>query len=116
MTRLCQLFLGQDMLSSMTFGVTTMMGMFTGHILKDAERTPLRKCYTLLLIGAMLVAAGWLWGLQMPVIKKLWTNSLLFGLKAYVNGFYPALIAIANAAIVYLILYVMYRQQVFLNV
>lgn len=160
-------------LSSMTFGVTTMMGMFAGHILKDGERTPLRKCYTLLLIGAMLVAAGWLWGLQMPVIKKLWTssmvlvssgycfllialfywivdykhwykhtewlkvygtnsiaaymlatcvnfnsvsNSLLFGLKAYVNDFYPALIAIANAAIVYLILYVMYRQQVFLKV
>ena len=64
-------------LSSITFGVTTMMGMFTGHILKDAERTPLRKCYTLLLIGAMLVSAGWLWGLQMPVIKKLWTSSMV---------------------------------------
>ena len=160
-------------LSSLTFAVTTMTGMFAGHILRDTEATPLRKCCVLAIIGAVLVAGGWLWGLQMPVIKKLWTssmvlvssgycfllmalfywlidckgwnkhtrwlkvygtnsiaaymlatcvnfssvsNSLLYGLKAYTGDFYPTLIAIANAVIIYQILRVMYRQQVFLKV
>ena len=160
-------------LSSMTFGVTTMTGMFAGHILKDTERAPLRKCYMLLLIGAVLVAAGWLWGLQMPVIKKLWTSSmvlvssgycfllmalfywvidykhcrkhtewlkvygtnsitaymlatcvnfssvsrsLFYGLQQYVGDFYPALIALSNAIIVYIILLVMYKREIFLKI
>ncbi|MBR3858404.1 MAG: DUF5009 domain-containing protein [Bacteroidaceae bacterium] len=160
-------------LSSMTFGVTTLSGMFAGHLLKDATCKPIRKCLHLAVIGLALVALGWLWGLQMPVIKKLWTSSmvlvssgwcfllmalfywvvdckgyhkglgwlkvygtnsiaaymmatcinfssvstsLLHGLKAYTGDFYPALIAAANAAIVYLILRWMYRQQVFLKV
>ena len=159
-------------LSSMTFGVTTLTGMFAGHVLKG-NINPLRKFYYLLIIGAILIVAGWLWGLQMPVIKKLWTSSmvlvssgycfvlmalfywlidckgcnkhigwlkvygmnsivaymlatcinfssisrsLFYGLQQYVGDFYPALIALGNAAIVYLILWMMYRQKVFLKI
>ena len=64
-------------LSSMTFGVTTLSGMFAGYILKDTSRHPLGKCYTLALIGIALIALGWLWGCRMPVIKKLWTSSMV---------------------------------------
>ena len=159
-------------LSSMTFGVTTLTGMFAGHILKG-NISPLHKFYYLFIIGIGLIATGWLWGLQMPVIKKLWTSSmvlvssgycfvlmalfywlidykgcnrhigwlkvygmnsivaymlatcinfssvsrsLLYGLQQYVGDFYPALIALSNATIVYLILWVMYRQRVFLKI
>ena len=160
-------------LSSMTFGVTTLTGMFAGHILKSSSTPPLRKVYYLLGIGITLIALGWLWSLQMPIIKKLWTSSmvlvssgycfvlmalfywiidykgrnrhigwlkvygmnsivaymlatcvnfssvsrsLLYGLQHYVGDFYPALIAFSNAAIVYLILWLMYRQRVFLKI
>ncbi len=160
-------------LSSITFGATTLSGMFAGYILKDTSRPPLRKCGLLAIIGIALVALGWLWGCQLPVIKKLWTSSmvlvssgwcfllmalfywvvdckgyhkglgwlkvygtnsiaaymmatcinfssvsssLLYGLRAYTGDFYPVLIAVANAAIVYLILRWMYRQQAFLKV
>ena len=33
--------------------------------------------YLLAVIGVLLVAAGWLWSFQMPVIKKLWTSSMV---------------------------------------
>ena len=159
-------------LSSMTFGVTTLTGMFAGHILKG-NINPLHKFYYLIAIGITLIATGWFWSLQMPVIKKLWTSSmvlvssgycfvlmalfywlidyrgcnknigwlkvygmnsivaymlatcvnfssvsrsLFYGLQQYVGDFYPALIALGNAAIVYFILWVMYRQKVFLKI
>ena len=159
-------------LSSMTFGVTTLTGMFAGHILKG-NISPLHKFYYLFIIGIGLIATGWLWSLQMPIIKKLWTSSmvlvssgycfvlmalfywlidykghnhhigwlkvygmnsivaymlatcvnfssvsrsLFYGLQQYVGDFYPALIALGNASIVYLILWMMYRQKVFLKI
>ena len=44
------------------------------------------------------------------------SRSLLYGLQQYVGDFYSALIALSNAAIVYFILWVMYRQRVFLKI
>lgn len=160
-------------LSTMTFGVTTLTGVFAGHILKSDNIASTRKFYYLLATGLSLVAIGWLWELQMPVIKKLWTSSmvlvssgycfvlmalfywvidckghnkhtdwlkvygmnsitaylltmcvnftsvsssLLYGLRQYVGDYYSVLIALCNAAIVYLILWLMYRRQVFLKI
>ena len=65
-------------LSSMTFSVTTLSGMFAGYILRENGRKPLHKCLRLIIIGIALVALGWLWGCQMPVVKKLWTSSMVF--------------------------------------
>ena len=44
------------------------------------------------------------------------SRSLFYGLQQYVGDFYPTLIALSNAAIIYLILWVMYRQKVFLKI
>ena len=33
--------------------------------------------------GAALVAAGWLWNLELPVIKKLWTSSMVLVSSGY---------------------------------
>jgi hypothetical protein len=44
------------------------------------------------------------------------SSSLLYGMRQYVGDYYPALIALGNAAIVYLILWLMYRRQVFLKI
>ena len=64
-------------LSSLNFAVTTLTGLFAGYILKDKTRQSVRKFYLLAVIGVLLVAAGWLWSFQMPVIKKLWTSSMV---------------------------------------
>ena len=44
------------------------------------------------------------------------SSSLLYGLRLYVGDYYPVLIALGNAAIVYLILWLMYRHKVFLKI
>lgn len=62
--------------SSLTFGVTVMLGTFAGKIIKAEKGNPEKTVRLLFLIGAGLVAAGFIWGFQMPVIKRLWTCSM----------------------------------------
>ncbi|MFR9524404.1 MAG: DUF5009 domain-containing protein [Rikenellaceae bacterium] len=70
-------------LSSINFVVTVMTGLFAGIILKNRETSGLRKVLLMLGIGAAMVAAGWLWGLQHPVIKKIWTSSMTLVSSGY---------------------------------
>ena len=160
-------------LSSLNFGVTVLTGTFAGYIIKAKEWTPKKKLAYLFLIGALMVAAGWIWGIWHPVIKKIWTGSmvlvssgycfllmglfyyiidykgwnkyakwlkvygmnsitaymlascinfssisrsLLYGLEQYAGAYYPMIIALSNAIIIYLILWGLYRQKIFLKV
>lgn len=159
-------------LSSLNFGVTVLTGVFAGHILKGAADKK-RKWQWLLGIGAVMVAAGWLWGLQLPVIKKIWTSSMVlvssgycfllmgafyywidykghrknltwlkvygmnsivaymlanvisfrcigesvfYGLEPYIGNYYAPLIAASNALIIYVILWLLYKREIFLKV
>jgi predicted acyltransferase len=159
--------------SSLNFGVTVLTGVFAGYILKNKETAQKRKLYSLLAIGAAMVAVGWLWHLQMPVIKKIWTSSMVLvssgycfllmalfyylvdckgyrkpvgwlkvygmnsivaymlamcigfrcigqslfrGLEQYMGAYYPVLIAASNAAVIYLLLWLLYKKQLFLRV
>ncbi|MCD8538393.1 MAG: hypothetical protein LRY55_00490, partial [Leadbetterella sp.] len=160
-------------LSSLNFGVTVLTGLFAGHILKSKTLAGKRKLFLLTAIGVALVAAGWLWHLQLPVIKKIWTSSmvlvssgycfllmalfyylvddrgmvkpfswlkvygmnsivaymlalcvsfssigqsLFYGLEQYIGPWYPALLALSNAGIIYFILWLMYKKGIFLRV
>lgn len=69
-------------LSSLNFIVTVMTGVFAGMILKSG-RTEKSKMLTLLVAGAAMTAAGWLWNLQMPVIKQIWTSSMVLVTSGY---------------------------------
>lgn len=69
-------------LSSLNFVVTVMTGVFAGQLLKK-DVAPLKKVKALLAIGTVMVAAGWLWGLQMPVIKRIWTGSMVLVSSGY---------------------------------
>jgi len=64
------------LLSSLNFGVTVMTGVFAGHILKSSKITKVNKAVWLLGLGILQVILGVLWGLQMPIIKKIWTSSM----------------------------------------
>lgn len=160
-------------LSSLNFGVTVMTGVFAGIILKNKATSKHYKLRCLFITGVCMVLAGWLWNFQMPVIKKIWTssmvlvssgycfllmgmfyylidykgykrhiswlqvygtnsitaymlalcinfssigNSLLYGTEQYFGAYYPALIALVNAIIIFLILKYMYKKQIFLKV
>lgn len=62
--------------SSLTFGVTVMLGTFAGKIIKDGKNNRERVVQTLFTIGLALIGIALLWSLQMPVIKRVWTGSM----------------------------------------
>lgn len=68
--------------SSLTFAATVLSGMLAGELLKS-KRSEKSKVLTLLIGGAAMVAVGWLWNLQMPVIKHIWTSSMVLVASGY---------------------------------
>ncbi|MCG8500789.1 MAG: DUF5009 domain-containing protein, partial [Firmicutes bacterium] len=62
-------------ISSLNFGVTVMTGVFAGHILKG-NHSKIKKVQWLAIGGIVMVFAGQVWSLQMPIIKKIWSCSM----------------------------------------
>lgn len=63
--------------SSLTFGVTVMVGTFAGELMRNARGISRPRIAALLsLIGLGLVVAGWLTSFVEPMIKRLWTSSM----------------------------------------
>jgi predicted acyltransferase len=70
---------GQDytwIISSLNFGATTMLGVFTGYILQS-QNLQMVKFRNLVVFGVALVAAGLLLDQWHPIIKKIWTSSFV---------------------------------------
>ena len=107
----------------MVFGVTTMMGVFAGRIIKEGNNKLLNS-ELLLATGLVLLMSGWFLSFQTPIIKQIWTtsmtlsiaNSLLWGLERHVGDYYGAIITFANFMILFLILNLMYRLRVFVKI
>lgn len=64
------------LLTSLAFGATVFSGYYAGLMLKR-QIEPNRKLMQLTLVGVGLVVAGLLWSLQMPIIKKIWSSSMV---------------------------------------
>lgn len=64
------------LLPSLTFGVTVLMGSWAGALIRRGKEQPRRTVVQLLAVGAACTAAGLLWSLDMPIIKRLWTGSM----------------------------------------
>lgn len=62
-------------LSSLTFIVTGMLGMFAGVIAKSTMEEK-RKLWWLAGAGIAMVVAGLVWGIWHPIIKMIWTSSM----------------------------------------
>jgi len=63
-------------LSSMTFATTVMMGAFAGQLLR-CELSQARKTLFLLGGGIACIYLGSWWGLIFPIIKHIWTSSMV---------------------------------------
>ena len=164
-------------LSSLNFVVTVLTGVLAGQALKNSKlinsKFKINTAGLLLVAGVAMVALGWTWDLVHPVIKHIWTGSmvlvssgycfllmglfywwidcrghnkhltllkvygmnsitayvvshvisfksvsrsLFFGLEQYVGDYYDFLIQFSNIAILFLILYILYRNRIFLRV
>jgi len=66
---------------------TCLLGVFAGLLLANNTLRDTQKVIYLLMGGLMLVALGWAWSAQFPVVKKIWTSSFVF-----VAGGYSALL------------------------
>lgn len=60
--------------SSLNFAVTVMLGAFSGAIMTGEDK--LKNAKKMAVLSIVLIAAGLLLGLQMPLIKKIWSSSM----------------------------------------
>lgn len=159
-------------LSSLNFVVTVLTGALAGELLRS-QIAQKRKQQMLIGAGLTMVALGWMMDGVHPVIKHIWTSSMVLvssgycflllwafytwidvmghnrgltflkvygmnsitayvvshvisfnsisrslfhGMEQYLGDWYPALISCSNAAILFAILYIMYRKRIFLRV
>jgi predicted acyltransferase len=63
-------------LSSLGFGATVLMGVLAGHVLRS-KLAGTRKALLLAGVGLGCLAGGWLWSLSFPIIKHIWTSSMV---------------------------------------
>jgi predicted acyltransferase len=73
----------EGLLSTLPAIATCLLGVFAGLVLQNREVSDQRKVKWLLLAGSISVTAGFLWGLQFPVIKKIWTSSYVLVAAGY---------------------------------
>ncbi|MCF8381025.1 MAG: DUF5009 domain-containing protein [Bacteroidales bacterium] len=59
---------------------TALMGMLTGHFLKSKEKhlSQYKKFYYMLGAGVAFIGLAYLWNLNFPINKNLWTSSFVF--------------------------------------
>jgi predicted acyltransferase len=63
-------------LSSITFAGTVMLGVMAGHLLRSDKRK-IAKVLLLFAAGIGCLIVGWLWGMVFPIIKHIWTSSMV---------------------------------------
>jgi predicted acyltransferase len=73
----------EGLLSTMPAVATCILGVFAALWLRKEGPSGLAKVGALVLAGAVLAGVGWLWGLQFPVIKKIWTSSYVLVAGGY---------------------------------
>jgi predicted acyltransferase len=67
----------EGLLSTLPAIASCLLGIFAGLLLRRTDLAEHKKVTTLLAAGAVLVILGFLWGVQFPVIKKIWTSSFV---------------------------------------
>jgi len=67
----------EGLLSTLPAIANCLLGVFAGLWLRDSKRSDWTKVMYLAAAGVALVALGWLWNFQFPVIKKIWTSSFV---------------------------------------
>ena len=67
----------EGLLSTLPAIATCLLGVFAGALLRRSDLEAMRKIRWLVLAGVAALALGSVWGLQFPVVKKIWTSSFV---------------------------------------
>jgi predicted acyltransferase len=73
----------EGLLSTLPAIASCLLGVFAGLLLKETRVEPTQRAIWFIGAGTILVAVGFLWGLQFPVIKKIWTSSFVLVAGGY---------------------------------
>lgn len=65
----------EGLLSTFPATCSTILGIFAGLLLKSPRLDERRKARLMFAGGSVLLVLGLLWGLQFPIIKRIWTSS-----------------------------------------
>lgn len=77
-------------LSTLPAVVTCLIGVLAGLLMRRTDLSDAEKLRALLIAAAAGMALGWLWHLQFPVIKKIWTSSYVLVAGGYSCGLLAA--------------------------
>ncbi len=73
----------EGLLSTMPAIASCLLGVFAGLLLQNSAVPDRKKVGCLIAGGIACLAAGWLWHLNFPVIKKIWTSSFVLVAGGY---------------------------------
>ena len=90
----------EGLLSTIPAIATALLGIFAATVLREKRLTEWQRVGVYIGAGAVMVALGYLWGLQFPVIKKLWTSSFVLvagGYSCILLGIFYAIVDVLKA-------------------
>jgi predicted acyltransferase len=73
----------EGILSTLPAIVTALLGIFAGLLIRNKSVPDTKKVLWLIGAGAASAALGWLWNIEFPVIKKIWTSSYVLVAGGY---------------------------------
>jgi len=73
----------EGLLSTLPAIGTCLVGVLAGIFLKQEAPSPQKKVFWMVGAGLVALIAGYLWGLQFPIIKKIWTSSYVLVAGGY---------------------------------
>ncbi len=79
----------EGLLSTLPAIASCLLGVLSGLILREKAFAPFRKSQILMGVGLLLATTGYVWALQFPVIKYIWTSSFVLvagGFSAFALG------------------------------
>ena len=85
----------EGLLSTLPAIGTCLLGVLAGLLLKDEGLTSTQKSLWLIGAGMAMVLAGYLWSLQFPIVKTIWTSSFVL----VAGGYSAILLAVMHQVI-----------------
>jgi predicted acyltransferase len=73
----------EGLLSTLPAIATCLFGVLAGLFLQYERVAPVRKAYTFMMAGIALLLIGYVWGLEFPIIKAIWTSSFVLVTAGY---------------------------------
>jgi predicted acyltransferase len=80
----------EGLLSTLPAISTCLLGALAGRLIRSDDFTDQERVRVLLVGGVVGILLGFLWGIQFPVIKKIWTSSYVLVTAGYSSIFLAA--------------------------